>query len=234
MGNLNAAREKARELTRERVAKILSNWSKTCSHCKAIKSLDDFRVSKTSACGFSSCCTPCAKQKDKEKYHADIEASRRKCRKYWNANPNSKHRLRANRHADPERMERERVGRKRHYWANHLDCLARAKRYRQNNPDAVKHHSRLRRQRLAESEGSYSAKDWENLCTMFGNQCISCGNKEQIEADHIVPITKKGTSYISNIQPLCRSCNIRKGNRVIIDYRLKHKIVTEVMLVEIY
>jgi 5-methylcytosine-specific restriction endonuclease McrA len=41
-----------------------------------------------------------------------------------------------------------------------------------------------------------------------------------LTADHIVPVELGGSSYISNIQPLCQTCNSSKGIRII-DYRTK-------------
>jgi len=40
--------------------------------------------------------------------------------------------------------------------------------------------------------------------------CQTCGSTENIEFDHIVPISKGGVSIDSNLQLLCRSCNRRK------------------------
>jgi len=37
-------------------------------------------------------------------------------------------------------------------------------------------------------------------------------------ADHVLPVSKGGTSYISNIQPLCQPCNSGKKDKHI-DYR---------------
>ena len=37
----------------------------------------------------------------------------------------------------------------------------------------------------------------------------------KLTRDHVIPLTKKGTNFITNIQPLCRSCNSSKGNRIL-------------------
>jgi len=56
--------------------------------------------------------------------------------------------------------------------------------------------------------------------------CLCCGKREpevDLQADHIIPVawgTARGAiNYISNIQPLCGSCNARKGNHHATDYR---------------
>ncbi|MDE0091236.1 MAG: HNH endonuclease [Thaumarchaeota archaeon] len=56
--------------------------------------------------------------------------------------------------------------------------------------------------------------DWRALrikFDMFGWICLRCGATDNIEIDHITPITKGGTGDIKNLQPLCRPCNLKKG-----------------------
>ena len=59
---------------------------------------------------------------------------------------------------------------------------------------------------------------WLDLCETYGNKCLGCGAEGNLTRDHIVPISLGGRHEESNIQPLCASCNSKKGNKII-DYR---------------
>ena len=63
--------------------------------------------------------------------------------------------------------------------------------------------------------GSFTRDDLVNRFAQYGNKCAHCGSAEHITVDHIVPISRGGTNHIDNIQPLCKSCNSRKGARYV-------------------
>ena len=50
-------------------------------------------------------------------------------------------------------------------------------------------------------------------------QCCSCGSRENLEVDHIIPLAKGGANDLSNLQTLCSVCNRRKSDRL--DSRFK-------------
>lgn len=50
------------------------------------------------------------------------------------------------------------------------------------------------------------------------NCCLKCGNEHNLELDHIIPISMGGQNKISNLQTLCKTCNIIKRN-TFKDYR---------------
>jgi len=65
--------------------------------------------------------------------------------------------------------------------------------------------------------GRYSIDEnfWKWLCEMLDYRCQYCGHQfpaRKLEIDHIIPISKGGTSQWNNIQPFCHSCNCRKKN----------------------
>ncbi|MBU3715204.1 MAG: HNH endonuclease [Ferruginibacter sp.] len=48
--------------------------------------------------------------------------------------------------------------------------------------------------------------------TRDGGICRCCGSSANLEYDHIMPFSCGGSSEVSNIQLLCRSCNRSKSN----------------------
>lgn len=78
-------------------------------------------------------------------------------------------------------------------------------------------NNRRRRAIKRGAEGSHTLQDWEKLKELNNFTCVICERFEpevKLTEDHIVPLSKGGVDSIDNIQPLCRSCNARKGNRI--------------------
>jgi len=50
--------------------------------------------------------------------------------------------------------------------------------------------------------------------------CFYCGSKERLTLDHIVPISRGGVHSIGNLVTACKSCNSKKGDRFIMEWRL--------------
>lgn len=47
-----------------------------------------------------------------------------------------------------------------------------------------------------------------------GGRCVECSTKEHLCFDHIVPFSRGGSNTVRNIQLLCETCNLAKGNRI--------------------
>lgn len=111
-----------------------------------------------------------------------------------------------------------------HYERNKHEIVARSRTWAEDNPEKVSNakadNRRKRRAAKHASSGSFTAEEFGELCERYGNKCLSCGSTGVVlEADHVVPLTRGGSDDISNIQPLCGSCNRRKFVSVV-DYRV--------------
>lgn len=48
----------------------------------------------------------------------------------------------------------------------------------------------------------------------YGGKCVECDAADYLEFDHIIPVAKGGSNSDSNIQLLCRRCNLKKSDRI--------------------
>ena len=107
--------------------------------------------------------------------------------------------------------------------ANCKACSAdMARQYRINNRDKYRANKRAekarRRARVSNSGGDFTTKDWEYVLWFYAYKCLKCGTTNDLQPDHVIPLSKQGIHSIENIQPLCGKCN-REKQAQIIDYR---------------
>lgn len=135
------------------------------------------------------------------------------------------HRERKQRYREREEIQqKERAAWKNYYWQNRERMNERVRKWQQANPEKHVITQALRRTRKTQAGGSYTLDEWELLRAKYNYACLKCGKREpeiKLTADHVMPVSKLGSSNIDNIQPLCRSCNSAKGDRYI-DFRTQN------------
>ena len=47
-----------------------------------------------------------------------------------------------------------------------------------------------------------------------GGKCARCGSREDLEYDHIVPVSKGGSNTARNVELLCQRCNREKSSNI--------------------
>ena len=47
-----------------------------------------------------------------------------------------------------------------------------------------------------------------------GGKCVKCGSDEELEYDHIIPVTKGGATSENNLELLCKVCNRNKSAKI--------------------
>lgn len=99
-------------------------------------------------------------------------------------------------------------------WRGGVSNTEAHKRWKKKNPERMAHLKAMRYARERSAEGSYTLEQWNDLCGEHNNRCTYCGCDDKLTKDHIIPLSKGGSNYITNIQPLCKSCNSKKHNHI--------------------
>ena len=160
-------------------------------------------------------------------------------------------RTRERRAAGLENKEKVRAGHKRSYWrhperrrANSLRwyyknrerITARFREYLEKNRDRrlaemrewhkanpEKHRANIQRRRARElsAPGHCTGEQWEARLAYFGHRCRYCGTDERLGMDHMIPLSRGGSAWPSNLVPCCNRCNRSKGDKTFFEFMVR-------------
>ena len=133
---------------------------------------------------------------------------------------NKRERERYKNNSEVRRKHRERDKKRRESIGYKIKVKEYGKNYRKEYPEVARKKERKRRAIKEKIIETFSNEEWlQKLKDTFG-VCPKCNKYvgiAHLTLDHIKPISKanQGQIYtIDDVQPLCHSCNSRKGNRV--------------------
>lgn len=90
--------------------------------------------------------------------------------------------------------------------------------WKARNPERAKAIGERYRSLKAQAEGDFTYDEWLLLCSLYDYACLRCRINLPLTIDHVIPLSKGGDNWITNIQPLCKRCNSAKNSRTE-DYR---------------
>lgn len=94
------------------------------------------------------------------------------------------------------------------------------KEWKHNHKESIKAYNQNRRAYELNAEGSFTPKEWEAKKLEHGNVCANCGTSGKLTVDHIIPLSRGGSNWIDNIQPLCLSCNCMKHDLLMDEFEV--------------
>ena len=102
------------------------------------------------------------------------------------------------------------------------------KKWISENKDKCRKYNQKRRASKKSNGGSYTDAEWEECLEFFNYKCAYSGRKmERVSADHIIPLSKGGTSYISNIVPCELRINDSKGSKDLEEWYLAQEFYSD-------
>lgn len=71
----------------------------------------------------------------------------------------------------------------------------------------------------------------KRILEKYKNKCVFCGSNENLQVDHIIPLSRNGKHDEDNMQILCKMCNLKKGKGIELDDYFKIGISKDYILI---
>jgi len=192
---------------------------KTCTKCGETKELSLFYKDKNLRDGHMNLCKDCQKSYQKRIYQEKRAEKLEYQKKY--AKKNADKIREYHKKWCQENAERKREAHKKYYQENKGRYREWHKKWKEENRDlarAIDSNKRDRRRALMKKNGTFRVTN-KDAKKLYQKNCVFCGENENIEIDHVIPIAKGGVHGISNLQPLCHSCNSKKSDMFMIEFK---------------
>lgn len=192
---------------------------KTCTKCHQVKEVEQFNRDKNRKDGRFPHCKTCRvqhrestreeiRERNQRNYRENREEQKAKSLACYYQNRERRTNLKREWYARNKTRVREYNGQYQEmYRPRRREWLAKNRERHNTNTH------RYRARRVA-AEGTHTHTEWLEVVWKQGFACAHCGEIRPLARDHIIPLSKGGNNYISNIQGLCKSCNSSKGAKL--------------------
>ncbi len=184
---------------------------KVCGKCGLPKFESDFGRSSKNKDGLQGYCKECmAAYKRQPEQRLNTKLAKRRQRA---VDPVRQNQLRRDSHQRCKGLNnaRSKTWRKK----NPERYKAAIKKWYDAHPEAKAQNRNRRRARLANAVGKHTRQEWDDKLAEYGNGCAYCGCSGKMTRHHVVPLSKGGSDWISNIVPACGSCNSTIGTKTV-------------------
>lgn len=199
-----------------------------CIKCKAYKPLKRFYKHSNYKNGYENTCKDCLKEKDKRRkaiyYQENRERVLNRTLEYGKENRKKKRIYYANYYKENQNRVNEKN--RKYNKQNREKMNEYYKEYRKTEKGREVAYNRDLKRRSNKNHVEFTRVDRRKMLDEVNWKCQNCNIKvhddrkmyntpDKANIDHIMPISKGGTSEPSNLQVLCKRCNLIKADKVL-------------------
>jgi len=108
-----------------------------------------------------------------------------------------------------ENPDKKRAASKRWGDNNRARCRKNHREWCRKNPQRIRADNARRRARMLGAPGFCTPEQLSDLIAYYNERCYLCGAPYEV-IDHVIPLSRGGTNWPSNLRPACNYCNNKK------------------------